>query len=197
MKRAENLKEFIRYIIAFIGTGYTNYKLVEIPPKKANKKEIIIRKLSDTYQTNLTRSQRAYAKSKGKANFNGVAFNNILFICFTNGSISNEIDLGNGIGRFEEKNSLSIRLSDYTTINIFIDERKKITAKMSKETFRDIKNQLQDCFNQKNGYLFHNVLKKVSGFPNYRGFQLQKRDLVFFCNEQKKIHGVGWNIGRI
>lgn len=197
MKKAENLKEFIRYIIAFVGTGYTNYKLVEIPPKKSSKKEIIIRKIADSYQTNLTRSQRAYAKSKGKANFNGVAFNNMLFICFTNGAISQEIDLGNSIGHFEEKNSISIRLSDYTTINIFIDERKKITAKMSKETFRDIKNQLQDAFKKKNGYLFHSILKKVSGFPNYRGFQLQKRDLVFYCNEQKKEHGVKWNIGRV
>lgn len=197
MKTANNLKEFIRLIIAYVGCGYTNYKIVDIPPKKANKKDIIIEKLAAIYGTNLTRSQRAYAKSKGKANFNGVAFNNILFICFTNGSISNDIDLGNGFTRFEEKNSLSVKLSDYTTINIFTDERKKLTAKMDKETFRDLKNQLRECFKKKNGYQFHKILKKVSGFPNYRGFQLQKRELVFYCNEQKKANGVSWVIGRV
>lgn len=195
MKKATDLKYFSKCVIAFLGSGYVNYKIVTIPKKKSNlkKKEQIIKKLETLYNTNLTRSQRAYAKTKGKANFNAVAYNDIVLIFHTQGLISLDIDLGKGWLIFDEKNSLKARISEHTQILFYKDERKKLTMRLSKENFKDLKNYINECFKTKNGYKFHELIKRLGGLPKYRGIQLQKKELIFYINELKKETGIKWS----
>lgn len=195
MKNCETLKEFIRNSILAISSGYIYYKFVQIPKKKNYKKGAILEKIKNEYQTNQTRSQLYYAKRKGFSNFKAIHFNNLILICFTNGLIKPEIDLGNGWNDFSIKNSLKVILSDYIAINIFKDERGKITANLDNLIFRAFKNEIRECFKTKNGYRFHNLLRKIHGLPKYRGFQLQKRDIVFYINELKKETGIKWSLG--
>lgn len=195
MKKCKTLKEFIRNSILCISSGYTKYKIVEIPKKKIHKKEKILAKIEREYRTDLTRSQRLYAKSKGFANIKAIQFKEVVLICYTSGEIRQEIDLGKGWVDFNEKSLLRANISDYLSIDIFKDERKKITAKISNDIFKATKLEIKECFKTRNGFRFHNIFKKIHGLPNYRGFQLQKKDLVFYCNELKKNNKkINWTI---
>lgn len=186
MKKCNTLKEFIRNSILCISSGYTTYRIATIPQKKRYKKPQILKNIEKTYQTNLTRSQRYYAKKKGFANFKAVQYKELVLICYTNGEIKQEIDLGKGWADFNKKSRLRLNISDYISIDVFRDERKKLTAKMSKELLTDTKAEIKEAFKTRNGFRFHNILKKWHSLPTYRGFQLQKKDLVFFINGLKK-----------
>lgn len=196
MKKCKDLKGFIRNVILCLSSGYVHYKIVRIPENKRYKAGEIFRKIETEYQTNLTRSQRYYAKSKGFANFKAIQYKEIVLICFTNGQIKPEIDLGRGWSDFELKSRLRLNISQYLEIDIYRDERGKITAKMSNEIFKDTKAEIRECFKTHNGYRFHNIMRKWRNLPSYRGFQLQKKDIVFFINDLKKTNQrIKWTIG--
>lgn len=186
MKKCKTLKEFIRNCILVISSGYTNYKIVQIPEKKIYRKGEIFRKIECNYQTNLTRSQRYYAKSKGFANFKAIQYKETIFICYTKGTIKPNIDKGEGWLDFNIKRRLRLNISLYMAINIYKDEREKITAKVDTLIFRDTKAEIKECFKTKNGFRYHNILKKWHNLPRYRGIQLQKKELVFYINKLKK-----------
>ncbi|MCT7609972.1 hypothetical protein N5U14_03825 [Aliarcobacter butzleri] len=196
MKKCDNLKDFLKYTIAAIGSGYIYIKISYIKKEKTHKKEQILEKIKSVYNTNLTRNQRTYRKNnKGLANFLGVEFNNCIVILHTRGEIPQSLDIGKGWVDFTIKNALSVEISEFLTVNIYRDERQKLTVKLDKSIYRDYKNEILESFKTRNGNRFHKVLKKVHNLPKYRGFQLQKRDIIFYINNLKKDTGIKWNIG--
>jgi hypothetical protein len=181
MKRAKDLKSFCNYVTNYLGHGYTSVLIVNIPLKKEHKKDLILQKIEKNYHTYMSRSQRAYAKSKGFANFGAVQFKNTVVIMHTNGSIKQEIDYGNG---FVSLNKFSANISDFLSVDFYKDERDKYTCKLSKEIYADIKN----------GTLYHLILKRLCGFPRFRGFQLQRARLKEFLRKNHKDYAVKWSI---
>ena len=194
MKKAENLKQFLGHIINHTAKGYIYYKIVEIPAKKLHKKEKILKKIENNYQTFMSRSQRAYAKKKGFVNFQAVNYKSLIVILHTEGEIKPEIDLGKGFIPFTQKNRLELNISPYLQIVIFRDERGKITARIGKETLQDYKNELREAFKTKNGYRFHKTIKRFQGLPLYRGILKQKKDTLKWVHTQQKNFGTKWNI---
>jgi len=175
--RSDNLKTFLGATVSFLGHGYTKYKVVYIPEKKINKKAQILKKIEKSYGTNKTRSKRAYAKKKGKANFGAVNYNNLVIIMHTKGEISPEIDYGKGWLEFKEKTKIELKLSDYTGFIIFRDERNKITVRLNKETLEDFKNRINEALKTRNKKAFYSILNAFRGFPLFRGIVMQKKVL--------------------
>jgi len=186
MKKNTELKPFLGHLVNLIAKGYIHYKIVKIPPKKMYKIDKILKKIENEYKTNLTRSQRAYAKKKGYANLQAVQFRDIVVILHTNGLVSNEIDLGNGFVCFKEKNALRLNVSDYLSVIIFKDERNKITVRLSKETLQDFKSEVIEAFKTQNGRRFHNTLKRFKGLPLFRGIIKQKKDIRAWILDKQK-----------
>jgi len=175
--KSDNLKTFLGATISYLGHGYTSYKIVSIPEKKINKKSMILKKIEKNYQTKKTRSQRAYAKKKNRANFGAVNYNNLVIILHTKGEISPEIDYGKGWYQFNEKSKIELNLSDYTSIIIFRDERKKITARLSKIVLEDVKNRINAALRKRDKKALHSILSSFRGYPLFRGIIMQKKAL--------------------
>ena len=184
MIKSDNLKTFLGGTISYLGHGYTSYKIVSIPEKKINKKAQILKKIEKNYQTKKTRSQRAYAKKKGKANFGAVCYNNTIIILHTNGEIDEKIDYGKGWYQFKEKTKIELNLSDYTSIIIFRDERKKITARLSKIVLEDVKNRINEALKKKDKKALYAVLNAFKGYPLFRGIVMQKKSLKSWLRDK-------------
>ena len=194
MKRTDTLKEFLRHSVALIGAGYTNILITKIPEHKEYVKETIYFKITRSYNTNTTRSQRYYAKKKGYANFQAVTFRNFILILHTKGKIAEDTHKGNGFIDFEKKNRITIPLTKYLIVDIFRDERKKLTVKLNTETYRNFKNEFDLAYKTRSGFSFHNIIKKLSNLPPYRGIQLQKIEMVKYLRQRHKDYGVKWTI---
>jgi len=182
--KSDNLKTFLGATISYLGHGYTTFKIVSIPEKKINKKSMILKKIEKNYQTKKTRSQRAYAKKKNRANFGAVCYNNTIIILHTKGKISENIDYGKGWYQFNEKSKIELNLSDYTSIVIFRDERKKITARLGKETLEDVKNRINEALKKKDKKALYAVLNTFKGYPLFRGIVMQKKSLKAWLRDK-------------
>jgi len=182
--KSDNLKTFLGATISYLGHGYIYYKIVSIPQKKIEKKAQILKKIEKNYQTKKTRSQRAYAKKKGKANFGAVCYNNTIIILHTKGVISENIDYGKGWYQFNEKSKIELNVSDYTSIIIFKDERKKITARLSKETLEDFKNRINEALKKKDKKALYAILSSFRGYPLFRGIVMQKKSLKAWLRDK-------------
>jgi len=182
--KSDNLKTFIGSTISFLGHGYTTFKIVSIPQKKIHKKAQILKKIEKNYQTKKTRSQRAYAKKKGKANFGAVNYNNLVIILHTKGEISENIDYGKGWYSFEKKSKIELNISDYTSIIIFRDEREKITARLGKETLEDFKNRINEALKKRDKKALYAVLSSFRGYPLFRGIVMQKKALKSWLRDK-------------
>ncbi len=194
MKQVQTLKGFLRQMIAHIGSGYINILVITIPKKKEHKKEKILTKIRLNYQTDLTRSQRYYAKKKGFANFQAISYMNMVVILHTRGLIKEKIDVGNGFVCFDTKSSLELNISDYLQLVIFRDERKKLTVKLNRETYRGFKNEFDLAYKKKSRFIYNNLLRRLSGLPPYRGIQLQKIAILKYLKQKNKENGISWNI---
>lgn len=194
MKKEETLKGFLRQLISHIGSGYTNILVVQISKKKEYKRESILTKIRLNYKTLDTRSQRYYAKKKGFANFQAISYMYIVVLLHTKGLIKDEIDIGNGFICFKKKSSLELDISSYLKLVIFKDERNKITVRLAKETFRGFKIDFDIAYKKKSGFMYNKTLRRLSGFPPYRGIQLQKIIMLRYLKQKNKETGFKWNI---
>jgi len=196
MHTADDIKSFLRHLVNYLGKGYRSYLVVRIPPKKMrpDKKAAVLKKITQNYQTNLTRSQRAYAKSKGFANFGAVNYRDIVVILHTKGKIKPEIGMPKGFTSFNEKSSLNLKISPYLELIVFLDERKRVTVRLSRETIADFKEEMMKAFKSEDGRHFHTTLTRFSNLPVYRGIFMQKKVLHSWLVKKKKAFGVKWNL---
>lgn len=192
MKKVENIKDFCRNILSYVGAGYSDYKINVIPEKKAAdalKVSRIQKKIIEKYDTDLTKDQRYYKKSKGYANYGSIYFKNKIYLFRTSGE---RVETEN----FQEvPDQLTLEISEYLTLILFRDERGKFTFKMSKGTFRKIKEKIRIALIKKDGRSFHFEINKLRGLPTYRGIELQKNQLKKWIKKEQKKYKTNFNVG--
>ncbi len=185
MTRVKNLDEFCRIVLSCVGTGYNSYRINKIPSKKAQnslKLSKILDKVEKLYNTNLNKDARYRNKKKGNANYRGFYFLENIYIFRTSG-----IQIENQENGFKPHNDkISFELSENLDLDLFRDERNKLTFKLGKITYIAKKEKIKMAINNQDGKSFHTEIKKLGGFPKYRGIQMQKKDLVKFINQLQK-----------
>lgn len=184
-----SLKLFCRELIRYIGTGYKFMKIVHIPKEKEKNKSEIFSKIEKFYSTNLTRGKRQARRLRGEANFCAISFLNILVILKTDGteSISKK-------GEFLPFEKLEINITEHIGIFVYRTNDKKISIKITKNTYFDFKGQYEIAFRTNKGNLFHSLQRKWDNLPHYVGIGEQRKNLLLFLKELKKKYSRKWNL---
>jgi hypothetical protein len=193
MKKIKNIDEFCRIVLSCVGTGYNAYKINKIPSKKAqNNLKLchILNKVKNQYRTDLNKDARYRNKKEGKANYIGFYYLENIYIFRTSG-----IRLENQDNNFITHNDkINFKLSENLELDLFRDERGKLTFKLGKTTFKAKKEKIKMAINNQDGRTFHTEIKKLGGFPKYRGIQLQKKELIKFINRLQKRRKVKYTL---
>jgi len=193
MTKVKDLNEFCKIVLSCIGTGYNAYKINKIPRNKAQnslKLSHILDKVEKLYNTNLNKDARYRNKKKGNANYRGFYFLENIYIFRTSGhQIENQ---ENGFKQHNDK--ITFEISENLHLDLFRDERNKLTFKLGKITYIAKKEKIKMAINNQNGQSFHNEIKLLGGFPTYRGIQMQKKELVKFINRLQKRRRVKFSL---
>ena len=189
MKNTEDLKEFCRELMRYVGSGYHFGKIVYIPSSKGVKINELQKKVSDYFKTNLTRGKRQWNKLNNRANFAAVSFKYLIVILKTSGTEA--ITKPN---EFREIKTLDIVLSDFLGLKIFKDERNTFTFRLSKDTYQKFKGDYQQAFKEGSGKKFHTLQKMWSNLPSYVGIGKQRKELNNYLRELSKIYKRTWDI---
>lgn len=182
MKRAETLKEFTHLLIAYVGTGYSYYKITHIPNKKAYKTSKILQKVSDYYQTDLSQGKRQYKRKKGLANYTAINYRDMVIVLHTSGENN---DNPNEFKQLTKK-GIELELSKFLTLILFKDERDKWTFRLGKGSFQFFVGEIEIAFNNSNGKKFHTLKKMFNNLPIYMGIGKQKREINKRIRELQK-----------
>ncbi len=193
MEKVKDLEQFCRIVLSCVGTGYNSYRINRIPSKKAQnslKLSHILNKVENQYKSHLNKDARYRNKKQGYANYRAFYFMENIYIFRTSGiQIENQ---ENGFKAHNDK--INFKISDSLDLDLFRDERGKLTFKLGRTTYRAKKEKIKMAINNQDGKTFHTEIKKLGGFPRYRGIQIQKRDLVFFINRLQKNRRVKFNL---
>jgi hypothetical protein len=193
MTKVKNLEEFCRIVLSCVGTGYSAYKINRIPSKKAQnslKLSKILDKVEKLYNTNLNKDGRYRNKKQGNANYRGFYFLENIYIFRTAGKqIANQEN-----GFIQHNDKINFKLTENLELDLFRDERKRLTFKLGKTTYLAKKEKIKMAINNQDGRIFHNEIKLLGGFPRYRGIQLQKKELVKFINKLQKSRRVKYTL---
>jgi hypothetical protein len=187
MKIAKNLKEFTKEIIKYLGSGYKYAKVVKIPHKKRRRSNEIAKKVSNYYQTDLSRGKRQYKRKKGLANYGAVMFQNgIIVVLRTNGENTDQPN------EFKEVSKLEVELSEWLGLIFFRNEFNRWTVRVSRDTYRKIKADLEIAIKNGNGRNY-NLLKAMwRGLPWWKGIGRQSSELHRYTKELLKKYGRSW-----
>ena len=187
MKHTKTIKDFCEGMIKYLGSGYTNYKIVSIPSKKAHKSHEILKKVSNHYQTNLSRGKRQYRRKLGKANYSAVCFKNTIVVLRTSGTHED------GADEFKEfKKSLRVDLSEWLTLIFFINERKRLTVRLDRLTFRRIREDFFLAIKNGNGKDYNFLKRSWHNLPHYKGIGVQGSQLHHFIKGKLFQFGRNW-----
>lgn len=192
MKRAESLKEFTHLLIAYVGTGYSYYKITHIPNKKTHKTSKILQKVSEYYQTSLSQGKRQYKRKRGLANYAAINYRDMVVILHTNGE---DKDKPNEFKQLTQK-GIELEFSKFLTLILFKDERDKWTYRLGKDSFQFFIGEVEIAFSNSNGKKFHTLKTMFNHLPPYMGIGKQKRELNKHIkkfqksSESKKIWGL-------
>lgn len=188
MKRYETLTELCQTLPKYLGNGYDFYRITRIPQKKAKKTAQIIKKLSNTYKTDLTQGKRQYRRKKGLANYALISYRDIIIVLKTAGK--DEVE--NDFNRF--KTSLKLEISKYLTLILYRDEREVLTYRIERLTFNRMRAEFERCFKSKNGKKFHTLVKMFDNLPKYLGIGHQKKQLISDFKKWQKEHKTNWQL---
>ena len=187
MKQTKTLKEFTKEVIKYLGSGYKYAKVAYIPPKKRHRSNEIAKKVSDYYQTDLTRGKRQHRRRKQLANYGGVMFQDrVIVILRTAGEHNDEA------GEFREVSKLEVQLSEWLGLIFFKNEFDHWTVRVSRDTYRRIKADLQLAIKNGNGRDY-NLLKTMwLNLPWWKGIGRQSSELHRYTKELLKKYGRSW-----
>jgi hypothetical protein len=188
MKQAKNLTDFTKSVIFYISKGYTNYKIVRIPPKKADKTAKILKKVSNTYKTNLTRSQRSYRRRHNISNYMSVSFNGVIVILRTAGKNNDKTNEFKNFG----KEKMEVEISEWITLVFFVSETNRVTARLSRETYRRIKDDFYLAIKNKNKANYRLLKKMWLNLPWTAGIGKQGKMLNMFVKQKLKEFNLNW-----
>ncbi|MEA3522413.1 MAG: hypothetical protein U9R50_05515 [Campylobacterota bacterium] len=190
MKIYETLTELCQALPKYIGNGYKYYRITRIPPEKVSKTAQILKRLSNTYQTELTQGKRQYRRKKGLSNYSLFCYRDLVIILKTPGTeeTENETDFKTFNG------SLSLVISKYLTLILYRDERGVLTYRIERETFNRMRSMFEQSFKSKNGKKFHTLVKMFDNLPYYKGIGHQKKQLIRDFKEWQKEHKTKWKL---
>ena len=185
MEKVKDLNQFCRIVLSCVGTGYNSYRINKIPSKKAQnslKLSHILNKVENQYNTNLNKDARYRNKKEGNANYKSFYYLENIYIFRTSGrQIENQEN-----GFIHHNDKINFKLSENLELDLFRDEREKLTFKLGKTTLKAKKEILKIAILAKDGRTFHNEIKKLGGFPRYRGIQVQKVEIIKYINTLQK-----------
>lgn len=187
MKIAKNLKEFTKEVIKYLGSGYKYAKVAYIPPKKRFRTKEIIEKVSNHYQTNLSRGKRQHRRRKQLANYGAVMFQDRLIVILRTAGEHND-----EAREFREVNKLEVQLSEWVGLIFFKNEFNRWTVRVSRETFRRVKADLQLAVKNGNGRAYYKLLDMWRGLPWWKGIGRQSSELHRYTKELLKKYNRGW-----
>jgi len=187
MKVAKTLKQFTQEIIKYLGSGYKYAKVVSIPSKKRHRSHEIAKKVSEYYQTNLSRGKRQHKRRKGLSNYGAVMFQDrMIVILRTNGEHNDKPN------EFKEVSRLEVELSEWIGLVFFKNEFDRWTVRVSRETYRRIKLDLQLAIKNGNGRTYHKLLDMWRALPWWKGIGRQSAELHRFIKEELKKYKRAW-----
>ncbi len=185
MKKIKDLNEFCRSVLSCVGTGYIYYTINRIPSKKVQnslKLSHILNKVKTKYKTDLNKDARYRNKRNGNANYKAFYYLGNIYIFKTAGQRVEKEE--NGFIAHNDK--IHFKISENLGMDLFRDERGKLTFRIGKTTYRAKKEKIKIAINSGNGKEFHFEIKSLGGFPKYRGIQMQKKELVKYINRLQK-----------
>lgn len=191
MREQEKLRDFCSDVIRYVGAGYTHFKIVKIPNDKLHRKNEILLKVSNHYETNLTRGMRHKRRAKNIANYAGVFFKDTIIIFRTVGDVQGK----EKEGEFKEVGrGLEIIFSEFLGLILHKDERDIWTWRLSRDTYKFFRGEFEIIFKNKNGKRFHILNNMWGGLPRYKGIGKQKKELNKLFQEWSKKYKVNWKL---
>ena len=178
---------FLQQIQLLLARGYTNYFIGTYPIKKEDKFEMIDKKIIQQYKCDLNKDKIYYRKKKGLCNVKFLRHKNIYLLLKTNGK--EDIDYENNYLSIKETN-LTIKLSDHLTVEFFYDSQLKITLKIEKQCFRDIRETIRDYLDARRFNEAANKFSSLNGIPAYAGVIVQKKQLKQYLMKYVKQHSL-------
>lgn len=188
MRQPNNLKEYCKDIIRYVGSGYNAFKIVRIDENKAHRTNEILLKVSEHYKTNLSRGMRHKGRLKNIANYGAIYFKNTIIILRTAGEHTDKENEFIPIGK-----KMEIILSEWVGLILHKDEREIWTFRLSAETFSRFRGDYFLAYKNKDGRKFHTLEKMWAGFPFYHGIGKQRIVLFEYFREWKKTYKCDWN----
>lgn len=185
MREFESMKKLLLSIIQYyIDYGYCHVQFIKYPEHKQDKYSAIDKKLSEKFNTDLNKGQRAYRKRKKQANAIALRCREVCLIMHTNGQ-------NNWNEKFTDirEQTLQIPFGDTVKIDLKIIEGKGY-VKYSKRSYQDIKEIIKDLARCVPIWKHKAELKKIKNLPAVRRqMHLQKEHLFDLYKRECKRHG--------
>jgi len=191
----DNIKDFCRTFLRYIGNGYTKMQISYIPEKKRYKANIISNKLKNKYETDLSSGKRQYRKKKGKCNYIGIQYQDKFFVILKTNGEDDSRNKEKWINVYRKP----IKLGNFLEIELIKDERGLNTFKLRKEVLKNIKTNIFLAIEKRNGTSFHKEIRKIYNLHRvlkYRGFYMQLSHILKEIKEEQKKHGTKFNLPR-
>lgn len=202
VKIYSDLIQFIDYIVNAVSNGkYLYYQASYIPENKAVNEDYLNKldeKMSNKYNTNLTKNQRLNLRRKDAARHLYVRYKNIVILLKTEGFT--EV-AENEKWKDIRKEKINLKITDNVIYNIGLGQGKssknktlnsKITVTLSKDTLNLIKVSCLEAIRYKKSIrLLLYEWNKVNGFNGWSGVNLQKKQLrEYLINEVCRNFGI-------
>jgi hypothetical protein len=187
MKTAKNLKEFTQEVIKYLGSGYKYAKVVQIPHKKRRRSHEIAKKVSEYYKTDLSRGKRQHRRRKNLANYGAVMFQDRIIVILRTSGEHNDNQR-----EFKEVSKLEVELSEWLGLIFFKNEFDRWTVRVSRDTYRRIKADIQLAIKNNNGRNYHKLISMWRGLPWWKGIGRQSSELHRYTKELLKKYGRSW-----
>jgi len=183
----------IQIIVQLVGQGYFFWHLTYIPTEKFNafrpkRLAAVDEKIINKYKTRKNENQRAYAKSKGLANFYYLRWQNVIVILHTLGQIDPKIVYDDKFFDIR-KTPLILRVGEFSAYKIQIVNN-TVNVVMEREFYRSIKAGLQEVAKTKNKFKMIKAFDRLNGIPAWSGIIKQKMSLAEFLVREAKKHSV-------
>ena len=187
MKRVNNLEDFVKNVIKYLGSGYKYYKIVRIPTNKQTKTAQICNKIQNQYKTTLTRGKKQYRRKKGLCNYGAINYRDIIIILRTSGEHN---DKENEFKQFVK--NLTVKISEHLTLVYFKNEHKRITIKLDKITYRRFREDFYIAIKNGHGRNYNKLKQMWRNLPRFKGIGVQGSNLHKYIAEKLKTFERNW-----
>lgn len=188
----DKFQGLIQQILSLTTRGYTRIHVTYYPRNKKDKWQQIDTKIYRRYQANITRGQIDYRRKKGYKVYKFFRWENVMIIMSTAGNDFPEIE--------EDDNFLDlktgqqkVKIGEHLTFIIYVDERKKITARVGKNTLDYWSQNIQYHAQLKHKKALQQEIYKINLIPPWRGVHLQKKEIRKFIISEIKRNGVHYS----